>query len=58
MMSRSTKVIAKGMCGYRFNTSLCDVYNTPEVKKDADTEERAENDLTRRSAAWGATDAE
>ena len=40
MMSRSTKVIAKGMCGYRFNTSLCDVYNTPEVKKGTDANEQ------------------
>ena len=58
MMSRSTKVIAKGMRGYRFSTSLCDVYNTPEAKKGTDTEERAENDLTRRSAAWGVPDGE
>ena len=51
MMSRSTKVIAKGMCGYRFNTSLCDVYNTPEVKKDTDTKARVESDLAKRSTA-------
>jgi hypothetical protein len=56
MMSRSTKVIAKGMCGYRFSTSLCDVYNTPEVKKDIDIKERVENDLTKRLAAWEASD--
>jgi len=55
-MSRSTKVIAKGMCGYRFSTSLCDVYNTPEVKKDIDIKERVENDLTKRLAAWEASD--
>mgnify|MGYP003653984261 CR=1 FL=1 len=28
--SMSTKVIAKGMCGYRFSTKPCEVYNSPD----------------------------
>jgi len=35
--SMSTKVIAKGMCGYRFSTKPCEVYNSPEVKNNKNT---------------------